>query len=115
MKLLKIEDNCGHFLLANGEFGSLDKLTKDDLLRLVDLTLSEEVVFDNYEDTPLGNHAHQIIYKSVYEKLTELASRRKEFSDESERLYLEDYDRYRADTGDDGTGKSADRCDSRNK
>lgn len=97
MKLLKIEGNCGHFLLANGEFESLDKLTKEDLLRLVDLTLSEEVVFDNAEDAPLANHAHQIIYKSVYEKLSELASRREEFTDESERLYLDEYDRYRAD------------------
>ncbi len=97
MKLLKIEDNCGRFLLADGDFESLDKLTKADLLRLVDLTLSEEVVFDNYADTPIGNHAHQIIYKSVYEKLFELASRRKEFTDESERLYLDEYDRYRAD------------------
>ena len=102
MKLLKIEDNCGHFLLANGEFESLDKLTKEDLLRLVDLTLSEEVVFDNLEDIPLANLAHQIIYKSVYEKLAELASRREEFTDESERLYLSENDRYRADiSGDD--------------
>jgi len=102
MKLLKIENNRGHFVLADGRFESLDKLTKEDLLRLVDLSLTEEVDFDDYEDSSLANQAHQIIYKSVYEKLTELASRREEFTDESEGLYVEEYDRYRAElSGDD--------------
>ena len=42
MKLLKIEDSRGHFLLEDGSFAEIDKITKEDLLRLVDLTLSEE-------------------------------------------------------------------------
>ncbi len=96
MKLLKIERNCGFFLDKDGEFKTVDKITKDDLLRLVDLTLErEEVDFDEYSDEILKNQAHQIVYKHVLEKLRDLKGRRREFMDESERLYLEEFERYR--------------------
>ena len=96
MKLLKIDDSKGYFLLGDGNFAEIDKLTKEDLLRLVDLTLSEdEMEYDEYSDDEVKNQAHQIVYKSVHEKLTELRSRREEFVDESERMYLADYERYR--------------------
>ncbi len=95
MKLLKIEDNLGYYCDDNGEFASVDKITKEDLLRLVNLTLGEEVEFDEYNDEDLKNQAHQIIYKSIFEKLREFKSRRQEFIDESERLYLQDYEKYR--------------------
>ena len=96
MKLLKIEDSRGHFLLDDGSFAEINKITKEDLLRLVDLTLSEDdMEYDEYSDDAVRNQAHQIVYKSVYEKLAELRGRRKEFIDESERMYLADYERYR--------------------
>lgn len=96
MKLLSIDDSKGHFLLDDGTFAEIDKISKEDLLRLVGLTLSEEdVEFDEYSEDTLKNQAHQIIYKSVLEKLSELRGRREEFVDESERLYLADYERYR--------------------
>lgn len=96
MKLLKIEDNLGYYCDNQGEFATVDKITKDDILRLVNLTLSEEEVeFDEYKDDNLKNQAHQIIYKSIFDKLQELKERRKEFKDESDRLYLSEYERYR--------------------
>ena len=97
MKLLKIEDNCGYYREDNGEFATVDKITKDDLLRLVNLTLDTEleVEFDEYNDDDLKNRAHQIIYKSIFEKLQGLKKRRQEFIDESERLYLQEYEKYR--------------------
>ena len=64
----------------------------------MNLTLDEEVEFDEYNDTDLKNQAHQIVYKSVFEKLRELRERRKEFRDESERIYLQEYERYRGET-----------------
>ena len=95
MKLLKIDDCKGHFLLENGSFAEIDQITKEDLLRLVGLTLSEDnTEFDEYSDETVKNQAHQIVYKSVFGKLTELKGRRKEFVDESDRLYLTDYERY---------------------
>ena len=95
MKLLKIEDNLGYYFDDRGTFSSIDKITKEDLLRLVDLALSETVELDEYDDRALKNQAHQIIYRSIFEKLKSLSVRRQEFTDESARLYLQEYERYR--------------------
>lgn len=94
MKLLKIDNNQGYFLTDSEEYRPVDKLTKSDLLKLVEWTLSVEVEFDQFEEAAIQNQAHQIIYKSVYQKLSELAIRKQEFTDESERLYLQDYEKY---------------------
>lgn len=96
MKLLKIENNLGYYRDNQGEFAPVDKITKEDILMLVNLTLGEEEIeFDEYNDENLNNQAHQIIYKSIFEKLRGLKGRRQGFIDESERLYLQGYERYR--------------------
>jgi len=96
MKLLRINENVGHFLAANGEYVLIEKIGKDDLLRLVDRTLDQDVIeLDPYDDQAIKNQAHQVIYKSIYQKLSDLRKRRKEFVDESARLFLEDYQKYR--------------------
>lgn len=96
MKLLKIAENVGEFQVKDGQYRTVDKITKEDLLRLVDLTLVEDdVEFDPYDETLLKNQAHQVIYKSVLQKLQDLRNRRREFEDESARLFLEEYQRYR--------------------
>ena len=95
MKILKIESNLGYYLDDQGAFITIDKITKDDLLRLVGLTLSKEVEFDEFDDGAVKNQAHQILYKSIFEKLSGLRDRKQEFTDESERLYLQDYEKYR--------------------
>ena len=96
MKLLKIAENVGEFQAEDGQYRTVDKIAKEDLLRLVDLTLVEDdVEFDPYDEKSLKNQAHQVIYKSVLQKLQDLRSRRREFVDESARLFLEDYQRYR--------------------
>lgn len=98
MKLLKIDNNLGHFLDGSGEFQPIDRITKEDLLSLVDLTLNEEVEFDEYDEEKIRNQAHQIVYKSIHEKLRSLRDRKQEFIDESERLYLAEYERYKDET-----------------
>ncbi|MGE5815504.1 MAG: hypothetical protein ACM36C_13530 [Acidobacteriota bacterium] len=96
MKLLRIDENVGQYLAANGDYISIDKIGKDDLLQLVDRTLEEgQVEMDAYDDQAIKNQAHQVIYKSIYQKLTDLRKRRQEFIDESARLYLDEYERYR--------------------
>jgi hypothetical protein len=96
MKLLKIENGCGHFRLQSGNYSPIDKISKDDLLQLVNATLSkEDVEFDEYDESMIQNHAHQVIYKSVVRKLQSLRERKQEFIDESARLYLEDYEKYK--------------------
>lgn len=96
MKLLKIEDNQGLFLGKDGSALPIDQISKDDLLRLVERVLSEEEIeLDEHDASLIKNHAHQIIYKHVHAKLQELRGRRQEFIDESARLYLEDYQKYK--------------------
>jgi hypothetical protein len=96
MKLLKIESSQGFFLGKDGNDLPIDKISKEDLLRLVNYALDEEKLeLDEYDETLVKNQAHQIIYKHVHAKLLELRGRRQEFIDESARLYLEDYQKYK--------------------
>lgn len=102
MKLLKIEDSQGHFFGDANAFVPIDRITKEDLLTLVKLTLTGEVEFDDYDSEAIKNQAHQILYRSIYEKLRVLRDRRKEFKDESERLYLQEYEKYREEPSQQG-------------
>jgi hypothetical protein len=112
MKLLKIEDSLGHFFGDANAFFPIDKITKEDLLTLVKLTLTEEVEFDDYDGEAIKNQAHQILYKSIYEKLRTLRDRRKEFKDETERLYLQEYEKYREEPSHQGAERNAVNCTS---
>jgi hypothetical protein len=96
MKLLRINENGGQFLKADGGYDAIDKIDKEDLLRLVDRTLEDdEFEVDEYDEQAVKNQAHQVIYKSIAQKLIELKKRKEGFIDESARLYLEEYERYR--------------------
>lgn len=96
MQLLRVKDNCGHYRNDKGDYAPIDKIGKEDLLRLVNWTLHEDAVeFDTYDENAIKNQAHQIIYKSIFQKLQTLRGRRQEFIDESARLFLEDYEKYR--------------------
>jgi hypothetical protein len=94
MKLLKIESNCGHYLTESGSYEAIDKIAKNDLLRMVDVILSGDAEFDEYDEEKIKNQAHQVVYKSLYDNLVSLQKRKAEFIDESERMYLDDYKRY---------------------
>jgi len=97
MKLLSISDGKGYFLSYSGEQTLLDKIAKEDLLRLVELTLSSDCQLDAYDPSLIHNQAHQIIYENIWSRLCELASKKKQFLDESKRLYLSEYERYKND------------------
>lgn len=94
MKLLKAESGCASFLNEQGEYEKIESISKDDILRFLDLILKNDVTLDDYKDAEIKNQAHQIVYKSLYENLKSFIERKSSFIDESERLYLEDYKRY---------------------
>lgn len=98
MKLLRISDDGAQFLAADGGFATIDQITKEDLLRLVDVTLEQDVELDDYDEARVKNHAQQIVYKNIVEKLQSLKKTRDKFVDESERLYLTEYERYAEDS-----------------
>ena len=96
MKLLKIEKEQGHFRDEKGAYQPIVKIRKEDLLRLVNWTLDEkDVEFDAYDEQAIKHQAHQVVYKSVVQKLSALRERKEEFLDQSERLFLEEYERYK--------------------
>jgi hypothetical protein len=103
MKLLSIENKLGLYLSESWHYNPVDKITKEDLLRLVNLTLQEDVDFDTYDESAIKNQAHQIVYKSIFEKLYGLRERRKEFIDEAERLFLKEYEKYRDNSSNEDT------------
>jgi hypothetical protein len=98
MKLLKIENDGGHFRSADGAYHEIDQITKEALLWLLERILDGSGEMDDYDAEALKNQAHQVVYKSIYDNLKALEARRQEFIDESERLFLEDYKRYAGDT-----------------
>jgi cell division septal protein FtsQ len=95
MKALKIENSQGYFLAENGTYKTVDKIDKTVLLNLVNRSLENGFVMDEYNEETLQNQAHQIIYKSIGEKLSDLHMKRNEFKDESDRLFLEAYKKYK--------------------
>ncbi|HGN2668368.1 hypothetical protein [Pseudomonas aeruginosa] len=96
MKTLKIENHQGYFLTAEGEYDTVDKIDKAALSKLVNLALEDNFEVDEYNEVELKNQAHQIIYKSISGKLIDLHRKRNQFRDESERLYLDAYEKYKA-------------------
>jgi len=95
MKVLKIENYQGYFLTEEEGYETVDKIDKAILLRLVNLTLKDDFEIDEYDEVELRNQAHQIIYKSISEKLNDLHQKRNQFRDESERMYLDEYEKYK--------------------
>ncbi len=55
---------------------------------------------DVYSEDVMANKAHQIIYKNIFEKFSNLDSMKSKFKDESESLYKEAAEKY--STADDG-------------
>lgn len=97
MKILKIENGKGYFLAPNkSDWMQIDQIDKTSILSLVDAVLAENATIDAYEEETLANQAHQIIYKSISEKLNSLSENKSKFVDESQRLYLEEIKKYSA-------------------
>lgn len=97
MKYLKIDDNKGYYLKivsSDSVWTEIDKINKDDLLSLLNSTISSDFEMDVYSEEKLANKAHQIIYKNIYEKFTNLQAMRDKFKDESESLYKEAIGKY---------------------
>lgn len=96
MKCLKIKSGQGYFSDINGKDIAIDKISKDDILRFVDIiTMSEEPIeIDDMNSNQIDNEAHKIIYMNLSEKLNELLSQRKRFVDESKSEYKEALEKY---------------------
>ena len=101
MKILEIREHKGFFRLSEtSEWQTIDTIDKDALLTLLDLFLENDVFMDAPDEENLGNQAHSIIYRNVYGKLVALSDEKSRFTDESQRLYLDEIKRYSEPAGD---------------
>lgn len=94
MKFLKIENNKGFYSVGAQSWKPIDEINKDDLFKLLDCALSDDFEMDSFCPEDIGNPAHRIIYKNIYEKLTDLNGKRDRFKDESETVYKEAIEKY---------------------
>jgi len=95
MKILRIDDNKGFFRVsAEDEWKEIDAIGKEDLMALLDTFLASEVEMDSLDEQKLQNQAQQIIYKSIFDKLSSLQENKSKFKDESDRKYLKEIKKY---------------------
>ena len=95
MKILKIDNGNAYFCLEQGgEWQPIDTIDKTTLLKLLDLYLENNVEMDSPDDQNVSNQAHAIIYRGIFDKLSQLADEKSRFKDESETAYLEEMKKY---------------------
>ncbi len=97
MKYLKIESGKGYFLQEdNLNWQEIDQIGKDDILRFLDVITANDNSFemDKIEGNSLQNEAHKIIYNNLWQKFNEMLDDRDRFSDESESLFKDAFEKY---------------------
>ena len=98
MKYLKIEDNKGYFLKQEKEqvdlWVEIDKISKEDLMNLLESAISTDFEIDEYIEENIAHKAHQIVYKSIFEKFTDLINNKKSFIDECDSQYRSAIEKY---------------------
>ena len=94
MKCLLIKDGKGLFSTDDSNFIPLDMITKNDLLKILDLIINNDVEMDPFDDILIKNAAHKIIYRNLYSKFFDLLRNKSRFKDESTSLYRSAIERY---------------------
>ncbi len=98
MKILKIENGKGYFNSIEDNWELIDKIDKDSLMKLLDKFIKFEIELDEYNPEKISHQAHQIIYKSIYDKFKSLQGNKSKFKDESDRTYLSAIQKYQQST-----------------
>lgn len=115
MKYLKIENDKG-FYWNGSEYQEIDKINKDDLLALLSAAEINDFDLDPYDESLLGNKAHQVIYGNIYSKFEQFLNDKSQFKKEVDKLYKEAIAKYSVeikdnDVEDDGDFEAEDEED----
>ena len=95
MKCLKIENGKGYFKNIEDEYLEIDKISKDDILHLLNIATSDdEFEMDECDDVNLKNEAHKIIYRRLHQKFSELLNNKTRFKDECNGLFQTAIEKY---------------------
>lgn len=99
MKYLKIENDKG-FYWNGSDYIEIDKINKDNLLSLLNSADSDDFEMEPYDETLLGNKAHQIIYENIYSKLEQFVNEKDQFKKEVDVLYHDAISKYEVEIND---------------
>lgn len=96
MNYTKIEKSGVSFRLYEGmAWKPISDIQGDDLIILLKKALDEdEFELAEYDTEQIKNEAHNIIYKSIYEKISEIRNDRENILDEHLQRYSEVIDKY---------------------
>ena len=94
MKHLRIEAFKAEYSIDGEEWNSIEGITKEDLLKIVDFALESGFIMDDPKNEKIGNDAHKIIYSNIYEKIAKLVKERKVFIDDCESQYKDAIEKY---------------------
>lgn len=96
MKILRINNNKGEFSINGTDYKSIDTISKDDILHLIDIFTQQDCEMDDViTDNNLPNKAHLIIYKSLLVKFKELQNNKAFFRDMRDNEYKDAINKYR--------------------
>lgn len=100
MTYLKIENNKGFYRLeaTSEDWIEIDQIGKDHLLKLLKIATTSDFVMHEYEDELLQNPAHNIIYRNIHGKFSELLNNKTRFQDSVNSMYRSAIDKYSVDS-----------------
>lgn len=90
MTLLKVENNIGKFSIDGTNFIEIEKISKDDILKIFEKVLNEDSIIiekSNEEDKKINSPAQKIIYDNIYEKISEIISEKDEINSFDDDVY----------------------------
>lgn len=94
MKILKIDSGKGYLIDKNGNFVEVDKLDRELLLNLVELVFNNDVEMDKFDESLIPNKVQQIIYKDLYQKLSETVQNKQQQIENINLKYKEALEKY---------------------
>jgi len=94
MNYLKIENGQGYFLNKKSETVPLDMISKEDIYWLLEQVFEDSFSMDEYSETLIKNEAHKVIYRNLYNKLSELVVNKNNILDEINSLYTDAIEKY---------------------
>lgn len=99
MMLLKIENNKGKFSTDGINFIEVEKISKDDILKMLEKVLSEnEIIIEesNNDDKKINSPAQKIIYDNIYEKINEIIDEKEEINSFEDDEYYDAIKKYQS-------------------
>lgn len=97
MKYLQIDNNKGFFKLTNDEnYKSIDTISKEDIFKLISVVIEsdEDIEMDDFSDELIQNKAHNIIYRNLHQKLTDLKLEKNNIIDSTNQYFEEAFQKY---------------------